>query len=128
DDHFEEVMAYYHLDRAQERIQALGFTNVNNRVQIAAVNDGNQDNSFYNDQNQQLSFGAGGVDDAEDGEVILHEYGHSCQDNQVPGYGNGDEGAMGEGFGDYLAGSFSQVLPPAAGHSNPTDPACLADW
>ena len=49
----------------------------------------------------------GGVDDAEDAEIILHEYGHSIQDAQVPGFGSGREaGAMGEGFGDYLAGSF----------------------
>src|SRR5262249_21690305 len=96
DDHFEEVEAYYHLDRAQTRIQGLGFTDVNNRVQVAVVNAGNQDNSFYSASNQQLSFGAGGVDDAEDGDIVLHEYGHSIQDNQVPGFGGGDEGSMGE--------------------------------
>jgi hypothetical protein len=31
DDRFEEVMTYFHLDRVQQRIQSLGFTNVNNR-------------------------------------------------------------------------------------------------
>jgi len=125
---FSEAMAYYHLDRAQTRIQALGFTDVNHRVQIATIDGITDDNSFYSSQNQQLTFGTGGVDDAEDAEVVVHEYGHSVQDNQVPGWGGGDEGSMGEGFGDYLAGSFSEVLATAAGHPQVTDPNCLADW
>ncbi|HKA90050.1 MAG TPA: M36 family metallopeptidase [Haliangiales bacterium] len=123
DGHFEETMAYFHIDRAQARIQALGFTDVNNRVQIANVNDFNRDNSFYNPIDKELSFGIGGVDDAEDADVILHEYGHSIQDNQVPGFGGGDEGAMGEGFGDYFAASFNATLSPQV-----TDPLCLAEW
>jgi Zn-dependent metalloprotease len=36
------------------------------------------------------------------------------QDAQVPGFGRSDEGgAMGEGFGDYLAGSFFAEHKPA---------------
>src|SRR5678815_3920342 len=37
----------------------------------------------------------------------------SIQDNIVPGWGGGQEGAMGEGFGDYWAGSYSRSLYPA---------------
>ena len=29
------------------------------------------------------------ADDAQDADVICHEYGHSIQDNQVPGWGQG---------------------------------------
>jgi Zn-dependent metalloprotease len=48
------------------------------------------------------------VDDAEDADVIVHEYGHAIQADQVPGFGaGGDAGGMGEGFGDYLAGTIS---------------------
>ncbi len=134
---FEEVNAYFHLNRAQQRIQALGFSSINNRAIIATVNDGNADNSFYSPVSKQLSFGAGGVDDAEDADIVLHEYGHSIQDDQVPGYGGGDERAMGEGFGDYLAVSFAGVLandvaqPPCVGdwdaeaYARPDDPPCL---
>lgn len=124
DDRFEEVMAYYHIDRAQDRIQGvLGFSDVNNRVQVAIVNASNQDNSFYDPGKQTIEYGSGGVDDAEDAEIVLHEYGHSIQDNQVPGYGGGDEGAMGEGFGDYFATSVSQALSHKI-----SDPDCLAAW
>lgn len=134
---FEEVNAYFHLNRAQQRIQTLGFTNINNRSIIATVNEGNADNSFYSPASKQLSFGAGGVDDAEDADIVLHEYGHSIQDDQVPGFGDGDEGAMGEGFGDYLAVSFAGALAhdvaqaPCVGdwdaeaYDRPNDPPCL---
>jgi hypothetical protein len=125
---FEQANVYYHLDRAQFRIQQLGFMNVNNRVQGATVDAQNSDNSFYSSSSGRVSFGLGGVDDAEDGEIVVHEYGHSIQDNQVPNWGGGDEGAMGEGFGDYLAASFSQSLPADAGHPQPADPACVGDW
>ena len=68
-------------------------------------------------------FGKGGVDDAEDAEVIVHEYGHSVQDNQVPGFGSTpDAGAIGEAFGDYLAVTVSEHFAPT-----PDEP-CVADW
>ena len=66
-----------------------------------------EDNSFYSPGDRGLHFGDGGVDDAEDADIVLHEYGHSVQDNQVPGWGPGgdtEQGAIGEGFGDLLAG------------------------
>jgi Zn-dependent metalloprotease len=63
------------------------------------------------------------VDDAEDAEVIWHEYGHAIQDNQVPGFGSTLEaGAMGEGFGDYLAGSLGAPL------SGGFQDTCLMEW
>lgn len=122
-DGFSETMAYYYIDYAQAYIQGLGFNNVNNRQQIFAVNRLKQDNSFYTPSTKQISYGTGGVDDAEDAEVIWHEYGHSVQDNQVPGFGSGSEaGAMGEGFGDYLAGSIGTQL------SGGFQDACIAEW
>lgn len=125
---FEQANVYFHLDRVQAHIQSLGFMNVNNRVQEAIVDAQNADNSFYSGNNQRVNFGLGGVDDAEDGDIVVHEYGHSIQDDQVPNFGGDDEGAMGEGFGDYLAASFSLALAPDAGHAQLSDPACVGDW
>jgi len=110
---FEDVNCYFNLDRSERYIQSLGFTNVNNRVQeVDSHGLSGDDNSHYVPSTKRLAFGEGGVDDAEDADVIWHEYGHSIQDNIVPGWGGDQEGAMGEGFGDYWAGSYSLSLDP----------------
>lgn len=110
---FEDVNCYFHIDQNQRYIQSLGFTNVNNRVQeIDAHGLSGADNSHYVIASQRLAFGEGGVDDAEDADVVIHEYGHSIQHNIVPSWGGGQEGAMGEGFGDYWAGSYSVSVNP----------------
>ena len=120
---FSETMAYFHIDFAQRYIQALGFGNVNNRQQVFSIDRSTADNSSYSPSTKKITYGTGGVDDAEDGEVIIHEYGHSIQDNQVPGFGSREEGgAMGEGFGDYLAATVSASL---TGEFQIT---CIAEW
>ena len=110
---FKEVMVYFHIHRVQLYIQSLGFKNVLNhpiKVNIDGIKD---DNSFYSPTKKNLTFGTGGIDDAEDADIILHEYGHAIQDDQVPGFGASDEGgAMGEGFGDFLAASFFADAKP----------------
>ena len=122
-DGFSETMGYYYLDFAERYIQSLGFDNVNNRQQVFSVNRLKIDNSFYATNTKEITFGLGGVDDAEDAEVILHEYGHSIQDNQVPGFGSSLEGgSMGEGFGDYWAASVG------AQFSGGFQDLCLAEW
>jgi hypothetical protein len=104
---FEQLMAYYHIDTAQQRLQDLGMKNVNARPTPADAHAFRDDNSYYDPFDQALHFGDGGVDDAEDGDVIHHEYGHAMQDDQVTDFGLTDEGgAMGEGFGDFHAVSF----------------------
>lgn len=110
---FEDVMVYHHLDFSQRYIQSLGFTNINNRVQgVDSHGLSGADNSHYVPSTGNLAFGEGGVDDDEDADVIWHEYGHSIQDNIVPGWGGGQEGQMGEGWGDYWAGSYSIAKNP----------------
>ena len=129
DDRFEQVMAYYWITVAQNYIQSLGFGStypgVNNRSQLVRLNQLGYDNSFATDHPKyELRFGKGGVDDAEDAEVILHEYGHAIHFQSSPTfYGPGEEsGAIGEGFGDYLAADVTNVFAPTP------DPACVADW
>ena len=111
---FKEVMVYFHIDRVQRYIQSLGFANVLNHPIGVNIDGQRDDNSHYSPITKSLTFGTGGVDDAEDAEIILHEYGHAVQDDQVPGWGEAPEGgAMGEGFGDYLAASFFSDVKPA---------------
>jgi hypothetical protein len=120
---FEQVMAYHHIDRVQRGIQALGITNANNRQQVVKVSTYSADNSYYNPSNKSITLGRGGVDDGEDADVIVHEYGHAIQDNQVPDFGSSLEaGSMGEGFGDYLAFSNNSSGQTGAYF------ACIAEW
>ena len=128
-DQFEQTMGYYWVTQAQRYIQSLGFGStlpaVNERQQLLRINQFGGDNSFYREGTGKLTItlGKGGVDDAEDAEVIVHEYGHSVQDNQVPGFGSTpDAGAIGEAFGDYLAVTVSDRFAPTA------DTPCVADW
>jgi Zn-dependent metalloprotease len=110
---FKEVMVYFHIDRVQRHLQDLGFKNVLNHPIPVNIDGQRDDNSHYSPTNKDLTFGTGGVDDAEDAEIILHEYGHAIQDDQLPGFGASDEGgAMGEGFGDFLAASFFSDVKP----------------
>ncbi len=130
DDRFEQVMAYYWVTEAQKYIQSLGFGSslrpINMESQDIRINQWGLDNSFSWDKKDVLRFGKGGVDDAEDAEVILHEYGHAVQDSQQTPFGgfgaSPEAGAIGEGFSDYLAVTISAVIAPTA------DPACVADW
>ena len=110
---FKEVMVYFHIDRLQRHLQQLGFNNVLNHPIEVNIDGTTEDNSFYSPTTKALTFGTGGVDDAEDADIILHEYGHAIQDDQVPGFGATHEGgSMGEGFGDFLAASFFSDKKP----------------
>ena len=128
-DEFEQVMAYYWVTQAQLYIQRLGFGStrrpVNAESQDIRINQYGVDNSFWtNHPKDEIRFGKGGVDDAEDAEVILHEYGHAIQDSQVANFGSSPEGgAIGEGFGDYWAVTVSDTVAP-----NGFDVPCVADW
>jgi hypothetical protein len=126
---FEQVMAYYWVTQAQLYLQSLGFGSelrpINREQQDIRVNQYGIDNSYSWDKHDILRFGKGGVDDAEDAEVILHEYGHAVQDSQQTPFGYGltpESGAIGEGFGDYFAATVSAHVSPTP------DPACIADW
>lgn len=111
---FTEAMVYFHIDRLQRHLQALGFDKLLHRGIEVDVAGQREDNSYYSPTDRILSFGTGGVDDAEDAETILHEYGHAIQDAQLPGFGESDEcAAMGEGFGDFLAASYFADWKPA---------------
>ena len=125
-DEFEQVMAYYWVTQAQLYLQELGFGStydgVNDESQDVRINQWGADNSYSWDKHDVLRFGKGGVDDAEDAEVILHEYGHAIHDAQGVDLLGVEAGGIGEGFGDYFAVTVADHVAPTP------DAPCVADW
>ncbi len=111
---FEDVNAFYHITNMQEYIRSLGFDNIVNyqiAVDVHALNgaDNSNFNSGFNPP--RLQFGEGGVDDAEDADVIIHEYGHAIMSSAAPGTNVGTERrTLDEAIGDYFASSYSRAI------------------
>jgi zinc metalloprotease ZmpB len=132
DDRFEQVMAYYWVTTSQAYTQSLGFTQssglwrvINGDQQRVRINQYGADNSFATDHpKDEMRFGKGGVDDAEDGEVILHELGHQIHFSQSADFFSSTEaGGISEGFGDYWAATVSEWAT-----GGEPDPECIAEW
>ncbi len=108
---FEDTNAYYHIDQNQRYMQSLGFNNIQHApIHVDTHGLSGADNSHYIPSTNRIAWGEGGVDDAEDADVLLHEYGHAIQQSSRPGWGGGQQASMGEGFGDYWAGSYSAFI------------------
>jgi hypothetical protein len=132
-DEFEQVMAYYWVTQAQTYIHSLGFGEsrrpIDNRPQAVRINQFGQDNSFATDHpKNELRFGKGGVDDAEDAEVILHEYGHAIHFAQDFSFASEQAGAISEGFGDYWAVTVADVVSKSLRVPEREPLPCVADW
>ena len=131
-DEFEQVMAYYWITESQKYIQGLGFGSrlrpVNMEPQRLRINQWGQDNSFATTHKDEIRLGKGGVDDAEDGQVITHEYGHAIHFSQNFSFESSEAGAVSEGFGDCWSVTTTQVVRQKLGLPALVDAACVADW
>lgn len=109
---FEDCNVLYHITAFQKYMSSLGYdTFMNVQVQVDAHGQFGNDNSAFNKNGgaPTLSFGVGGVDDAEDADVIIHEYSHgiswSANGNIFLDY---ERTALDEGIADYFATSYSR--------------------
>lgn len=111
---FEDVNAFYHLTQYQNYVVSLGFSylaSLQLSVDAHALNGADQ--SMFTDHvlGPRLFFGEGGVDDAEDADVIVHENGHALSFRAAPNTNVGSERtAVDEGLCDYLAASYSHAI------------------
>ena len=136
-DGFEDVNAYFHIDGSQRYLQSLGYTGRRAIAPYAIETDAHAqnglDNSLFLPSSTTagigtLFFGEGGTDDAEDADLVVHEYGHAILEWIAPGTFAGifssEARAFSEGFGDYWAFSAHHAQRVASGR----DPFCFADW
>lgn len=112
---FEEINALYHISRFADYIKdTLGFKNIVNyqiAVDVYALNGGDQSEFISSTNPPRLNFGQGGVDDAEDADVLIHEYSHAVSHSAAPGTLIGYERrAMDEGLADFWAAAYSKML------------------
>jgi len=109
DDGFEHVMAYYHIssffNNLEDNIGIFSWVSVN----VNAIED---DVSYFDPDDWTIYTGSGGVDDAEDADVLIHEATHVVIAD-YSGHLRGDEiPFLIEGFCDYFAGDYSYEAAP----------------
>ena len=109
---FEAVNVFYHVDKAMRYINAeLGIVcrpqQYSGVLRFDPSGLSGADNSHFIPSTDQIAFGEGCVDDAEDADVIWHEFGHGVHDWMT----NGNTSPyLGEGNSDYWAQSYSRSL------------------
>ena len=107
---FEEANAFYHLNNFHSYVNNLGFITLapqKLKIDVHGANGG--DNSFFtNAPSPRLIFGEGGIDDAEDADVVIHEYTHALSYFAAPNSNDSIERrALDEALGDYFSSSYS---------------------
>jgi len=114
DQHFEFVNIYYHLTNMKRIVNDLEYDSLPGFIiQVDAHGFNNLDASAFDHQRvpPALTFGDGGIDDGEDADVIVHEYGHALSFGAAPGTSNGvQRRSIDEGQSDYLAMSYSRRI------------------
>jgi hypothetical protein len=135
DPRFEEVMVYYHVDKAQRVVQSLGFVGGSAILATplaAHAHFNNECNAFFTTWEgiPAIQFGDGNVggslncpppgldlltDTAEDADIITHEYGHALHYVASGGFIGQEGRGIAEGFADYLASTLN---------GNP----CMYEW
>jgi hypothetical protein len=111
-DIFKQEMVLYHIKHFQEYIQSLGFTNIQNQLWVDAMGTFADNSQFdYSGQEPYIYFGIGGIPDAEDADVIVHEYGHAISYYIAPNTIESEERiGIDEGNSDILAVIYSRKL------------------
>ena len=107
-DFFLNVMAYYYLDRMVTYLRSFGVTAYNNAVtgpiEVDPQAESGADNSHFHENIggvPYITHGKGGVPDASDPGVIVHEYGHALHHYLLTS--TVANSSYEEGFNDFLA-------------------------
>jgi hypothetical protein len=111
---FEDANAFFHITHFHDYISSLGYdTLMDQQLIVDTHGQFSADNSVFNRNggNPTISYGVGGVDDAEDADVIIHEYSHaiswSANNNATFSI---ERSGLDEGLADYFATSYSRNI------------------
>lgn len=136
-DGFKEAMAMFHIYNTQKYIQSIGFNNIAHYKLRVDAHAGYTDNSFFKyTPDTSLVFGIGGVPDAEDADIIVHEYTHAISHSINPsGIVSTERRAIEEGICDVMASTASRVYTSFNWRSlfnfdapNPITPGVAGFW
>lgn len=122
-DGFEDVNAFYHLSEFKSYIDSLGFSAIpGNQISVDVHALFDADQSYYSPSEFRIYMGEGGVDDAEDADVIIHEYGHTLVSAAASNLNRiSERSGMEEAICDYFAVSWSL-------HFNPNQRDRVFNW
>ncbi len=114
DNKFEAVNVYYHVDHTMRHVNTTLGVPVTpiqyaGGVRFDPSGLSGDDNAHYTPGTGVIAFGEGGVDDAEDADVVIHELGHGLHD-WLTGGSLSQVNGLSEGCGDYVAQSYSRSL------------------
>jgi hypothetical protein len=111
---FENIMILYHISAYQDYLNSIGVLAGYLPIPFDAHGNNTDNSSFIPSSGfgfWGVQFGTGGIDDAEDGEVIVHEYTHSLREFSSPGSAIGIERmSVEEGTCDYMATSYKMSI------------------
>lgn len=111
--HFEYVNSFYHMQTWVRRVHDLGFDLPGMQIQVDPHAANGADVSGFTPAFgvPALLFGEGGIDDAEDADVLIHELGHALSYGAAPNTTTGlQRTSMEEGTSDYFAMSYSREI------------------
>ena len=103
---FEGGMTYYWIDYSQQIVQELGYRyHADDPVDVVPIDPDVPDNALYLFLEDRIHMGAGGdgVNEAEDAQGVIHEYGHALLQSAVPNIRTEEGIAFHEGFADLVS-------------------------
>ena len=111
---FEDVNVIYHITNHKEHLINLGYPGLPSyRIEVDPHALDGSDQSFFSTGSTpyRLYLGEGGVDDAEDADVIIHEFMHAVMYEASPSLTVSIErGCIEEAICDYFAASYSSSV------------------
>lgn len=111
---FKDLMCLYHIESLNNYINQLGFDSIMLEpilVDAHAFNGSDQSRFEFSGAKPAIYFGTGGVPDAEDADVIIHEYTHAIGYAIAPNTTTGSQRlAVEEANCDFMATQHSKFL------------------